>query len=389
MSPRHGAVSTRSTLSLICAVLAGAAGMVLLIGGGHAQAGGDLECGDTITADTTLASDLVNCPNNGIVIGADDITLDLNGHRIEGDGTEFAGCGKGDDFCDVGVANDGHDGVAVKDGSVRRFAVGVFLGRARHNRVLTITSSRHTFFGIFVVESARSVVRGSSLRRNIAPEGDGMGLFGSNHFRIVNNEIRRNPGPGIHVEDSNGNVITRNVFSRNGPGILMQGDRNQVRHNRFVRDGGVVVGPGDNNVIVRNHLSRTFEGVAIEDGRRNLVARNVVTRPREGAGIRLGIGQPPIGGANNVVRRNLVRGAREDGFLVAKEDNGSVLKGNVAVGATDDGFRVRNRSTKLTRNRAVRNGELGIQAVPGVIDGGGNRANGNGDPRQCTNIACS
>jgi hypothetical protein len=37
-------------------------------------------CGDTITTDTTLESDLVNCPNNGIVIGADNITLDLNGH---------------------------------------------------------------------------------------------------------------------------------------------------------------------------------------------------------------------------------------------------------------------------------------------------------------------
>jgi hypothetical protein len=26
--------------------------------------------------------------------------------------------------------------------------------------------------------------------------------------------------------------------------------------------------------------------------------------------------------------------------------------------------------------------------VPDVIDGGGNRASGNGDPRQCTNIVC-
>ena len=30
-------------------------------------------------------ADLVNCPSNGIVIGADDITLDLNGHTIDGD----------------------------------------------------------------------------------------------------------------------------------------------------------------------------------------------------------------------------------------------------------------------------------------------------------------
>ena len=45
-----------------------------------------LECGDTITADTTLDRDLTNCPSNGIIIGADDITLDLNGHTISGDG---------------------------------------------------------------------------------------------------------------------------------------------------------------------------------------------------------------------------------------------------------------------------------------------------------------
>jgi hypothetical protein len=49
-------------------------------------------CGDTITTDTTLESDLVDCPNNGIVIGADNITLDLNDHTIDGDGTRV-------DFC--------------------------------------------------------------------------------------------------------------------------------------------------------------------------------------------------------------------------------------------------------------------------------------------------
>ena len=46
-----------------------------------------MSCGDTITTDTTLDSDLVDCPTNGIVIGADNVTLDLNGHTIDGDGT--------------------------------------------------------------------------------------------------------------------------------------------------------------------------------------------------------------------------------------------------------------------------------------------------------------
>jgi hypothetical protein len=49
---------------------------------------------------------------------------------------------------------------------------------------------------------------------------------------------------------------------------------------------------------------------------------------------------------------------------------------------------VESASTTLTRNLAVHNGDLGIEAVPGVTDGGGNRAAGNGNPAQCTNIDC-
>jgi hypothetical protein len=35
------------------------------------------------------------------------------------------------------------------------------------------------------------------------------------------------------------------------------------------------------------------------------------------------------------------------------------------------------------------NADLGIEAVEGVIDGGRNRASGNGDPLQCLNDDCS
>jgi hypothetical protein len=57
-----------------------------VVGAGQALAR-HMSCCDTITTDTTLDSDLVNCPNDAIVIGADSITLDLNGHTIDGDGT--------------------------------------------------------------------------------------------------------------------------------------------------------------------------------------------------------------------------------------------------------------------------------------------------------------
>jgi hypothetical protein len=75
--------------------------VVLAVSGGQASAS-HVGCGDTITADTTLDSDLLNCPNNGILIGADGITLNLNGHVIDGDGTSTAGCDPEVEFCDTG-----------------------------------------------------------------------------------------------------------------------------------------------------------------------------------------------------------------------------------------------------------------------------------------------
>ena len=63
-----------------------------------------MNCGDTITADTMLDGDLIDCPNHGIVIGADDITLDLNGHRIDGDGTWLPGATPGRSFVTSGCS---------------------------------------------------------------------------------------------------------------------------------------------------------------------------------------------------------------------------------------------------------------------------------------------
>jgi parallel beta-helix repeat protein len=354
-----------------------------------------LSCGDTITADTTLDSDLVDCPNNAIVIGADGITLDLNGHLVDGDGTEFAGCDPNAEVCDSGIVDDGHDGVTVEHGRVREFGVGVLVGtssagKVRHNRLLDISSSKNDFFGIVVASSERSVVRNGSFGRNAGQEGDGLGVFGSDHIRIVGNSFSHNGHLGFLTGDSNNNRIKGNLFSRNDDeAILMEaGERNEITGNDFVQNGaGITLGPGSENVIAHNHVAGGRDGIRIEDGHGNVVADNVVVDAGQ-AGITLGIRNPLIGGDNNLVRANVVRDSRKDGFVVVKKDHHSRLKHNVAKGAGDDGFDVQSRTTKLTKNRALRNADLGIEAVQGVNDGGGNRASGNGDARQCVNVKC-
>jgi hypothetical protein len=93
-----------------------------------------------------------------------------------------------------------------------------------------------------------------------------------------------------------------------------------------------------------------------------------------------------------LVRANAVRGAAIDGISLGTEtDNpipGARIKANRANGNGDDGIDVRRAGTLLRANSANRNGDLGISAVAGVIDGGANRAAGNGNPAQCAGIIC-
>ncbi len=330
------------------------------------------KCGDTITTDVTLHHNLVNCPNNGIIIGADNITLDLNYHTIDGDGTLATGCDPQTEFCDTGVANDSHDGVTVMHGSLREFDSGVSLfGPLRHNRLLDI-SSRNRVVGISLFRASRTQIQNSSGNHSFGPDAfAGLGVFNSDHVRVLHNSFRHNAGDhGMVVSESADNLIKGNRFSRNG-------------------GAGLLIETGSHNVIKRNRVSRGREGIRIEKGHDNLVADNVVSHARR-TGIRLGILHPFIGGgADNVVRGNLVKSSRVDGFLVNAKDDRSLLKHNTARGAGDDGFDIQSRTATLIGNRARRNHDLGIAAVRSVIDGGSNRASGNGDLRQCTNIVCS
>jgi parallel beta-helix repeat protein len=334
--------ATPATLGSLAAVVALAMVGVIALSGSQARAS-HVSCGDTITADTTLDSDLVDCPSNGIVIGADDITLDLNGHTVGGDGTEFAGCPE-NEFCDIGLLNDGHDGVKLRDGSVRQFAFGVLVVGSRHNRVADITVSRNAGTGIILFKSSRNTVIGNSARANgLQLDQGGISLNRSHHNVIKGNSLRGNGDLGVFMEIS---------------------DNNRIRKNRMLGhpEGGVIA-EGHGNVFSRNRIVRGGGGILIT----KLTGHGAV---------------------GNVVRRNYVRGARGSGISVDTAPKRTVLSRNHVRGSGSDGFKVGSKSTKLTKNRAVHNSDLGIDAVKGVIDGGGNRARGNGDSRQCVNVTC-
>ena len=391
------ALLTAAALSLAPVPRAGAAEAVMAT------------CGETIVTDTKLANDLIDCPNEGIVIGADNITLDLNGHTIDGDGTPTPDC-PADEPCDVGIVNTAHDGprpvngpghsgVTIKNGSVREFDVGFYGFGVLSNHLSRLTMSDHVFHGIlFVRGSTDNRIEGNTLRDN---GFSALALDRSPNNRVQANIVSNNGTEGILlVPGSDHNVIEGNsVFGSVFAGMIIEAHDNLVSRNRVFANGDGIIVFGSGNTIAENQVVEAIGcpdgcgfGISLEGGAGNLIARNTVFRTLAD-GIRVAAFDPDTPTLDTVVRENRVVNATGDGFSVGTEGDGTVggtlIEGNISTGSGDDGFDVRSPETTLTSNLAVRNGDLGIQAVPGVVDGGGNKATGNGNPAQCIGVVCS
>jgi large repetitive protein len=369
---------------------------ILAPGPASADQAHPVRCGDTITRDTRLKNDLVNCPGNGIVIGADNITLDLNGHTVDGDGV--VGC---EELytCDFGVDNTaGHHGVTIKDGSIREFATAVVVLGANHNRLRRLSSSHNILGGVLLIESPGARIEQNSISANgLTTDQAGLIVFDSSGVRIEGNSVSDNGDIGMFLQGVDDSRVERNSVSGNPEaGVILDGNRNEVSGNRASRNGdGISVG-GDSNTIVSNRVSDSFAcpdgcgaGIGSTGGTGNLIARNFVARASR-AGIWIADfedegGLPTI---DNVVERNLVVDAEADGVLVESTVTDTLLKRNIAIGAGDDGIDIDSPTTSLRRNTANGNGDLGIDAVAGVTDLGGNTASGNGNPLQCQNVFC-
>jgi parallel beta-helix repeat protein len=384
----------RLGLSLIVALALSAA-----VGSASGRAlGPQLSCGDTIAVNTKLTSDLVNCPNNGLVIGADNVTLDLNGHVVDGDDAEFTDCPP-DEACDIGVLDFDHHGVTIKGGKVREFTFGSLVIGATDSRLTRLDLSHNFFSGLLVAESSRSQIDLITASANgLTTDQAGIDVFDSNTLTIANNAVFANGDIGFFVSGLDDSRFEKNSVSGNPEaGILLDhGNGNEFSHNRFSNNGDGIVVSGDANTVAGNWLSGPSEcpeecgfGVSLEGGTDNVIERNTVLHFHQ-AGIRVAsfeeFGGPPTVGST--IRRNLVRGPAVDGVLVESTAVDTLLERNIAIGGGDDGIDVDNAATTLTRNLAFHNGDLGIEAVPGVTDGGGNHAAGNGNPAQCTNVMC-
>jgi parallel beta-helix repeat protein len=227
-----------------------------------------VSCGETITTDTTLHHDLTNCAGNGLVVGGDDIRLNLNGHVVDGNNADDA-CRVDVNFCDDGVNNSaGHTGVTIKGGTIQEFDIGVVAVGASHDRLRELATSRNAV-GIVLDHSTASRIVNGSATDNRFP---GVLLVdASDHNEIRNNAVSGSAEtPGIELDDSDDNRVEANVVEGNDQGIGSRGgDRNDFRRNLASHNFGGAIGAdeGVGNRLRQNLSTDNGDGITIGTAR--------------------------------------------------------------------------------------------------------------------------
>jgi parallel beta-helix repeat protein len=243
---------------LICASVGVIAALAVAAPAHAAQ----LHCGSTITKSTKLTQDITNCPGVGLRIGADDITLDLNGHTVA------AGAKRNPKA--HGILNEGHDRVTITGGTVRGFgAYGVRLSHADRNVVHDMRMTAN-WTGIGLFESDRGVVADNVMTDS---KFVGANLTGGKRNRIAGNEIADTRGAGVFVHSSpdepgTRHVVARNELSGNGIQILAGPQRTRVTANAVTAARGDGIGTFEPSTVLAGNavVASLLQGIYAPNG---------------------------------------------------------------------------------------------------------------------------
>lgn len=300
------------------------------LSGSTAAFGATVSCGQTLIESTTLESDLF-CSGTGLQVGADGITLDLNGHLLLGDGS-----GVGID--NGGLSGPGHDGVTIRNGVLVGFPLGVRVTAASANHLLDLRVSDSERSGIVLFRGAHD----NLLEHNtVLHNNNGIGLDEATGNRIANGNTATQNNRGVALFNSSGNQIELNTTAGNDlAGIYLYNSPSNVISGNKARGttgSGISANTGSNGLLIEENL-------AVQNGMHGIELHNV---------------------------------------------SGALVVGNTANGNAVDGIQLGDANNTVTSNVAKRNGNLGIDAIFGAIDGGGNIGAQNGNPAQCTaNVVC-
>ncbi|MDQ3888566.1 MAG: right-handed parallel beta-helix repeat-containing protein, partial [Thermoproteota archaeon] len=244
---------------------------------------GIASCGQVVTQDVTLTSDL-NCDNgDGLIVGAPGITINLNGYSItgpQGGGeanptTANSGSGNG------GEADDEASGEADDEASGEANPTTANSGDGNSEITPVSTQGQATDYdgssGILVANADNVAIQGLG---EIAGFSRGVTFLGSSggaitDVQLVNNEI------GAVIASSEGTEVSRNTITNNGIAVVSDASNGGVTaFNQIVANleqGILLLGSSDNVVAANNMYGNGASGIYLDPmSQRNHIDYNTV-----------------------------------------------------------------------------------------------------------------
>ncbi len=164
-----------------------------------------VSCGQTLFENTILTEDLFDCPQDGLYIGANDVTLNCNGHTIGN--------------LRYGVDMTGVSNVVVKNCNIQNVTGGIGAGfgsnniQVIYNNLTNVTATAIVFQGVDTLNASNNIITNSG---SGALGFAGIYLSGSVRSNIINNRLKNLNATGITITGSsaNGNVSS-NILLNN------------------------------------------------------------------------------------------------------------------------------------------------------------------------------
>jgi parallel beta-helix repeat protein len=303
-------------------------------------------CGQVLTTDTALDSDIVcsETETAGLIVGASGITVRFNGHKISSPTV---------DSRDTGVyAESTVNNVTIRGGGT----IEGFLEATQ------LTGSDNSVM--------RMTVTNTDCSHGIILSGDRAYAY-RNTVNLTTTAIGC-PGTGVWLG-----------FTGGGQYSDPYAWGNTVTGGAF----GVQVGGANARAVLNSVSNCSQTGVFVHsyDGTHAVGSINTVTGCQ--TGIANGLNFVEQSG-NGRFRRNVVTNST-NGHGILISDRSAIVARNTANQSYFDGIHILTAGTIVRNNTANSNNGFGINAVEGVNDGGGNTATGNLNPDgQCLNVAC-
>ena len=323
---------------------AAAACVVVLAPGAQAD---QIICGQVITTSTTITNSLAGCAGDGLVIGASGITVDLNGQTIQGTGLG------------VGIRNNGHGDVTIRNGALLNFDHGVVLGPGTvRNSVTGLTLSKNEWSAIEL-----NAASGNHLAQNqLAEIGDiGVRLTnGSSDNAIRGNVVGTGAGDSFVVElGSHRNWFEGNVVKTSaGQAVRVNGSSNtMVLGNEFAgsSDMGITMTAAPGSVVQANKIGGGGDAGVLLSGASASVVRFNAFGQSSDAGVIL------EGMSNSLVKGNSLTSAGDAAIVLRGDSSDIRVIDNTASHASDAGIFISDGGANTVRGNILTNNAHGIE----------------------------